>query len=75
MKQLIVEKTIIDGNLFSSHVKNRTVYTDRTGQFIRNLHGKKYLFEENGKLTFSSHVKTIRAYSPQEVMQRLNAKV
>ena len=61
MKQPIVEKTFIDGKLFSTHTKNRTVHTDGTGQFIRNLHGKKYLFEENGKLTFASHVRTIRS--------------
>ncbi len=71
MKQPIVEKTFLDGSLHHVGTKSRTVYTDKVGKFIRNLHGKKYLFEENGKLTFATHVRSIRSVTPMEVMKRL----
>ena len=72
-KQSIRERIYLDGVLYNTLVKRRTIYTEKaTGiKFIRTMGTKKYLYNalDGGGLTFDSHSKTIPVFGAKALFR------
>ena len=66
-KRLITENVFLDGVLHRELHQVRTIYADKKGEFVRVMGNKKYLTDN----AFEMHIKTMRAYTVQEVLDNI----
>ncbi len=57
MKRSITNQVFIDNVLSTTVIKNRTVYKDRTGEFVKDMGNKKYLSNDTYRTDYRSITK------------------
>lgn len=57
MKRIITNEIFINNVLTNTLIKNRTVYKDRTGEYVRDMGNKKYLLNDTYRTEYRSITK------------------